>query len=324
MQKKRALLFGLAAILLLILDSEAAAEAAGKSLALCGKTLIPGLFPMFVLCAVTVPHLSEVRIGLLARVLGFPAGSEGIYLLGCAGGFPLGAACIAQGVEAGGLRPGDAGRMLGLCSFCGPGFLFGVIGARFSVAWALALLLIQLETAVVLGVLWPGPSKAQYCFSGQAPSLPEAVLRSVQSMLSVCAWVVLAGTAAGLLEKRLFPLLPDAAGTLLTGLVELTNGVFSLDGLPESRQFVLCSLFVCFGGISVLLQIAGLASQAGIGMKQCIAQKALQGLLGAALALGCIRFGGMVLAAVPILLLGKIAVEISGKVLYNGGRKEGI
>ncbi len=312
MQKKRTLFLGLAAVLLLILDSATAAEAAEKSLKLCGKTLIPGLFPMFVLCAATVPHLSEIRLRPLSRLLGLPDGSEGIFLLGCAGGFPLGAACIAQGVRDGGLCRTDGERMLGLCSFCGPGFLFGVMGTLFSMEWAMALFCIQLEAALALGVLWPGKSTRRYEPPGQSISLPEAVQRSIRSMLSVCAWVMLAGVVAGLLEKHLFPLLPKTLGLLLTGLLELTNGVFSVGGQTIEAQIILCTIFACFGGISVLLQIAALAAPAGLGMGQCLLQKAAHALLGALLALGYLHWGNAMLIPIPGFLLWKSLKNSSG------------
>ncbi len=317
------LFFVLAAVASLILDSPTAAEAAWKSLELCGKTLIPGLFPLFVLSGMLVPELKGLRISLLSRLLGFPGGSEGIFLLGCAGGFPVGAVAIAQGVREGGLSNEDGERMLGISSFCGPSFLFGVIGTVFSLGDGLAIFLMQLETAMILGAFWPNPSQAEYRPAGQSVSLPEAVKNALQSMLSVCAWVVLAGVLSGLLQKWLFPMLPAGLAVFCTGLLELTNGVFSLSGLSREVQFLFCTVFATFGGISVLLQIAGFALQAGLSMKCCILQKTAQALLSALLAGIYLQYGSPALLIAPILLAAKIAVEISGRMVYNVPRKEG-
>ena len=154
-------------------------------------------------------------------------------------------------------------------------------------------------------------------------SLPAALKRAVSSLSSVCAWVTLAGVAAGFLRRWLAPLLPDVGSVILTGILELTTGVFALDQVPELR-FPLCAGFVCFGGISVLLQIGGLAAEAGIGMTDCVMQKVIQGILGAALAMGVQSFGPGFLLAPLLLPAGKIAVEIFGRMVYNGARKEGI
>ena len=140
-------------------------------------------------------------------------------------------------------------------------------------------------------------------------------------MTSVCAWVVLAGVAAGSLRRWLFPLLPRALSQLLTGLLELTTGIFALEPGTD-RSFLLCAVFVCFGGLSVLLQIGGVAQ--GLSMKQCMIQKMLHGLLGFAAARAYLCFGPMFLLLIPGLLFLKMTVEIPGRMLYNTPRKEGI
>lgn len=324
MRTRTALAALLAAMAALILDSPCAARSASDALELCLKTLIPGLFPLFVVSAMLVPQLSSFRLPFLARLLGIPDGSEGIFLLGCAGGFPVGAACIAQTVPGGALAKQEAERMLGLCSFCGPSFLFGVIAAVLGMADALTLFALQLETALLVGAFWPGPSRSSCRTASRPVSVTEAVRRSIGSMASVCAWVILAGVTAGFLRRWLFPLLPASLGILLTGLLELTNGVFSLPLHDGSLSFVLCAAFVCFGGVSVLLQIGALAAAAGLGMGTCILQKAAQATLAALLALMCLRFGRLCLLLPFLPLAGKIAVEIPGRMVYNSGRKEGI
>ena len=323
--RKRICALGLFAVMtVLILDSRCAADSAGAALTLCAQTLIPTLFPLFVVSAMLVPGLKSLRVPLLSKLLGIPDGSEGIFLLGCAGGFPVGAACIAQAVKQKALLHHDAERMLGICSFCGPSFLFGVIGSVLSLQDAALVFIIQLESALLTSSFWPNPSNSSYQPSSEEVSLPDAVRRSISSMASVCAWVVLAGVATGFLRRWLFPLLPAVPGLLLTGLLELTNGVFSLNSVPTTLHFLLCAFFVSFGGISVLLQIGGLAAQAGLRMNHCIAQKSLQAIGSAVLAFLFQRHGAIVLFLPPVLLFTKIAVEIPGRMVYNNPRKEGI
>lgn len=323
--KNRAAATGLLlAMTILILDSKCASQSALSAVELCTKTLIPNLFPLFVLSAMLIPALSGLRLPFLSRLLGIPTGSEGIFLLGCAGGFPVGAASIAQAVETNGLSKPDAGRMLGFCSFCGPSFLFGVIGSILSLPDALLIFLIQLETAILTASFCPNHSTSTYHPPTQQITLPAAVQRSIRSMSTVCAWVILAGVASGFLARWLFPLLPPALGILLTGLLELTNGVFSLNSLPHSTQFLLTTVFVCFGGVSVLLQISGLAAPSGLPLKTCLLQKLTQALLGALLASLALRLGPAALYLPLIPIFAKIAVEISGPMVYNSRRKEGI
>ena len=317
--KKRTTIALLTAMALLILDSRCAAESAREALSLCTRTLIPSLFPLFVLGGMLVPGLAGLRIPGLSRVLGFP---EGFFLLGCLGGYPLGAACIAQAAERGDLSGRDAERMAGLCSLCGPGFLFGVVGGILSIRDAAVLFVIQLEVGLLTAALWPGDIRAGSIPSPVHVSLPDAVSRAVSSILSVCGWVTLAAVAVGFLRRWVFPLLTGGMAVVVTGLMELTNGIFATRGMPHGVQFVLCGLFCSFGGISVLLQIAGLSK--GIRMRQCIAQKAVHGLLTSAISMLWLRFRGLGLILIPAALFAKIAVEIPGHMVYNVRRKEGI
>lgn len=304
----------------LILDSRYAAQAAGESLELCARVLVPNLLPLFVVSTLLVPGLRGFRIPFLSRLLGVPAGAEGIWLLGLCGGFPVGAACTAQAVHGSALSKTDAERMLGLCSLCGPAFLFGVLPRFLPMKEVLALFVIQTETSLLLAGLWPGASNGRLTPSAEAVRLPEAVRRAVDSLLSVCAWVTMAGVASGFLRRWLFPFLPSNLDAVMTGLLELTNGIFVL---PEKNRFQLCTLFVCFGGACVLLQIGGLAAAAGLGMRVCILQKSVHALLGAVAAMLYLRIGWLSFLLIPAVLFVKMALEIPGSMMYNGRERKG-
>lgn len=312
------------AMLALILDSRCAAEAARGAMDLCIGTLIPVLFPLFVLSAMLVPALGALRMPLLSKILGFPEGGGGLFLIGCAGGFPVGAACVAQAARDSQLSREMGEDLLGLCSFCGPSFLFGVIGNVLSLQDAAVLFVIQLETALLIAVYRKHSAPGSFRACAEAVSLPNAVRRAISSIATVCAWVILAGVAAGFLRRWLFPLLPKSLGVLLTGMLELTNGVFSLEGLSPGLRLPFCAFFVTFGGVSVLLQIAAVAAPAGLRMGKCIRQKTIQALLAAVIAILTQRFGPWAMALPLPVLIPKIAVEISRGVCYDNGRKEGI
>lgn len=322
--KKRSLIALLTVMVLVILDSRCAADSAREALFLCAKALIPALFPLFVLGGLLVPGLAGLKIPGFARLLGFPQGGEGFFLLGCAGGYPLGAACIAQAVERGSLDLRDSERMVGLCSLCGPGFLFGVVASLFSLKQAAALFFLQLEAALITAAFWPKPSRNRCKVICESVSLTSAVNRAVSSMTSVCAWVTLAAVAAGFLWRWVFPFLPEPLPAVLTGLMELTNGLFALQTLDSEIRFLLCAFFISFGGVSVHLQIAGQVKQVGIRMGQCISQKSAHAILTTALTFSWLRLGGMAFWILPAVLFAKIAVEIPGGMVYNDPRKEGI
>ena len=310
----------IAAGAVLILDSQCAAQSARDALELCAQVLVPSLFPLLVLGAMLVPCLASIRIPILARVLGIPAGAEGIWLLGALGGFPVGAASIAQSVQGGALSKNDGERMLGVCSLCGSAFLFGVLPQFLPTAEVAAIFVIQLETSLLLGAFWPGSANGSLSPVSKSVTLPEAVLRGIHAILNLCAWVTRAGVVAGFLRRWLFPLLPEPMGTICTGLLELTSGIFAL---PEKGRFLLATLFVCFGGVSVLLQIGGLAAEAGLSMTTCVLQKSLHAFLGTVTALLWRKAGNYAFLLPLILVLAKMGLEIPRRVLYNTRERKG-
>ena len=322
--KKGSLIALLTVMVLMILDSRCVADSAREALSLCAKALIPALFPLFVLGGLLVPGLARLKIPGFARLLGFPEGGEGFFLLGCAGGYPLGAACIAQAVERKSLDLRDSERMVGLCSLCGPSFLFGVVASIFSLEQAAVLFFLQLEAALITAAFWPKPSCSRCKIVSESVSLPAAVNRAISSTTSVCAWVTLAAVAAGFLGRWVFPFLPEPLPVMLTGLMELTNGLFALQTLDGELRLLLCAFFLSFGGVSVHLQIAGQVTPVGIRMGQCILQKSTHAILTTALTFCWVQLGGMAFWIVPAVLFAKIAVEIPGGMVYNGPRKEGI
>ena len=308
---------GILAGLALILDSRCAADSAREALALCAHTLVPSLFPLFVISGMLVPGLLGFRLPWLSRLLGLPRGAEGIWLLGTAGGFPVGAAAIAQAVQTEALSKNDGTRMLGLCSLCGPAFLFGVLPRFLPMDQVTAIFLLQWETSLLLAAFWPGRSEGTLSPVAGSVSLPESVQRAVSSILTVCSWVVLAGVAAGFLRRWLFPFLPGPFGTVLTGLMELTTGIFAL---PEQNRFLLTALFVCFGGASVLLQIGGVSA---LPMGTCVLQKAVHGLLGLVAAWLYLRIGAAAFLFVLVPVFLKIMVEIPAELMYNVRERKG-
>lgn len=317
-------------MLLLIFDSRCAAQSAQEALALCLKTVIPSLFPMFVLSGLLVSGLGGASGRLfspLERITGLPEGSGVLFLMGIVGGFPVGAQCIAQAVEKGSLSREDGERMLGFCNNCSPAFLFGILGSVLSDPLApLLIFLIQLETALVTASFTPLHQQTLSVTAGGSCSLSAAVTRGIRSMASVCAWVVLAGVVTGFLDRWIFPLMPLPMPQLLGGMLEITGGILGLAAIPEEHtKFLLCALFVCFGGLSVWMQISSLASAQGLSAAICFRQKTVQAILGGLIAATVLGLGPVgLLLPVILLIVRKKRLENPTDSVYNSPRKGGL
>jgi sporulation integral membrane protein YlbJ len=324
------LLFGLA----LVLNPGQAAEGARAGLTLCGQTVLPALFPFFVLSGLVVELGYAQQLGrLLSPIMGlFGVGGAGgsALLLGLVGGYPLGARTVAQLYRSGSLSQGEAERLLLFCNNAGPAFLLGVVGGSvFGSAKVGALLLgTHVAGALLLGLLCqrfhprqPAPVPPQRTETATtpafAPAFTKALGGAVTSCLNVCACVVLFGVVLGYL-KALLPLLtwlPQRLGlaepcatALLRGMVEMTNGVADLTGCLTPAALLTASFLLGFGGLSVFCQTAALLSGSGLSPLWCLKGQLLHGLLAALLTLLVV---GLVPEAVETALLPNTPLPLS-------------
>ena len=109
----------------LILDASSALYGASEGIDLCVRTVIPSMFPFLVLSIFLTGQMFSLRLRWLrplGRLLHLPENAEVIFLVGLLGGYPMGAQCIRQAYDTGGLSRPDAQRMLCFCSNAGPAF----------------------------------------------------------------------------------------------------------------------------------------------------------------------------------------------------------
>lgn len=270
-------------MLILILDSKTAIMGAGEGLSLCLKTVIPSLFPFFVLSGLLTSTLASIKIPFLrpiAGLTGIPEGAESILITGILGGYPVGAGCIGAAYRRNQLTQPDAERMMAFCSNAGPAFLFGIAPNLFPSNWmAWAVWGIHILSAVAVGVLLPGGSTERSPVSASTPiSLPQALNRAVQSMASVCGWVVMFRIVLAFLSRWIFWLLPEWLIAAISGILELTNGCIRLTEVGNiGLRFLLFSGMLAFGGLCVGMQTVSVSD--GVSLRLYFPGKILQTLI---------------------------------------------
>ena len=281
-------------ILILILDGQTALSGAQTGLELCIKTVIPSLFPFFLLTILLSGSLSCFPLPFLrplGKLCGIPDGAEGILLTGFLGGYPTGAQSVASLYRSDHLRKEDAERMLSFCNNAGPSFLFGMISSLFpDKTSALLLWAVHIASALLTGFLIPAPeSRKVQIGHTQEVSFSEAMRSSVVVMSTVCGWVIVFRVILAFLDRWFLWTLPIALQVTITGILELTNGCCELAQVSDPLlRFFLCSGMLAWGGLCVTLQTHSVAS--GLKMRTYLKGKLLQTLfsllLSAAIVLG--------------------------------------
>ena len=144
----------------LLFFPDVSAAAAREGVALCLQTVLPSLFPFFVLSSLLVQSdvprlLSRAMAGVMYPLFGVSGAGASALILGLLGGYPVGARTVAELYGRGEIAREEAEQLLAFCNNSGPGFFLGVCGtAVFGSARAGAYLyLIHVGAALVTGVL---------------------------------------------------------------------------------------------------------------------------------------------------------------------------
>ena len=282
------------AMMVLILDARTAMNGAAEAVRLCLSTIVPSLFPFFVITILLTGMIASCHFPILAPLgkrLRLPQNGEMVLLMGFLGGYPMGAQCIRQLYNAGQLSKKGAERMLAFCSNAGPAFIFGIGATIFPKAWMCWMVwLIQILSALVVGWLTPDWDEGgEICLRPSKVSITEAVVSALRIMATVCGWIVLFRVVLAFLERWALWILPQSLAIYLAGLFELSNGCMLLPQVETvAIRFYLFSVMLAGGGFCVAMQTQAVLHGSGLSLRPYLAGKVVQC---AVCSLLCILFG---------------------------------
>ena len=304
----------LCATLALMFWPQEAMEAAREGLKLCYNVILPSLFPFFVLSALVVDlglagYLGRALEGLMRPLFHVPGACASAFVLGFVGGYPVGARTALSLYQKGMCTKTEAERLLAFCNNSGPAFILGVVGAGVFASSKVGLLLYLAHAAasVCVGFLFRfykregkrRERRASPTFEAEriTVAFTGAIKNSFLSTLNICAFVVFFTVVIKLLF--LSGLLPGLAGVLgallsplgfstrwaerlLTGLIELTSGVWTLTGDGStSGKLSMAAFLLGWAGLSVHCQVLSFIGGSGLSVRTYIGGKLLHGGLSA-------------------------------------------
>lgn len=282
-------------MVLLLMCSAEAQQAVRDALVLCGQSVVPSLFPFFVLSSLFIDLgcaevLGQSLSPIMYRLFGISGAGGTAFLLGIIGGYPVGGRTVGELYRSGQCEREECERLLAFCNNAGPSFILGIagLGCFGSVRIGVWLYLIHVSAAIIVGLLY---RKRQY--GGQAmikagrirwvDALIKAVRDGAVSMLYICGFVVFF-----LVLLRLFSRFTGIEHGAMLGIIEMTNGILRLE---NSRQgFVWAAGLLGWSGLSIHCQTIAVLRGSGLSMKRYFIGKALQAIISMALAWPVSRF----------------------------------
>ncbi len=298
----------------LVMFPQESVGAAKSGVQICADVIVPSLFPFFVLSSMAVRLGLADKLGRLLEPVMRPLFNVGgaastAFVLGFIGGYPVGAKTVISLYENGSCTKSEAERLLSFCNNSGPAFILGVVGAGIFSSSLVGLLLYLSHTAasVCIGVLfrkWGGKSanvraKPQAAKSEKFPAaFTGSVASAFRSSLNICGFVIFFTVFIKLLfTAGVMPFLSDVIGAvfsplgfddiwaerLLTGIIEISSGVWSLKGAAGELQssMALAAFMLGWAGLSVHCQVLSFISGSGLSAKTYIIGKFLHGILAA-------------------------------------------
>lgn len=298
-----------AGFLILILDNRTAFSGAMDGIELCLKTVIPALFPFFVLSSAFLRNMASFSVldRLCVFVFGLPRGAGALAFPCFLGGYPVGAQCVYETYANDMLSKMEAEKLLAFCSNAGPAFLFGVIGQMFSEPWIpWALWGIHLIGARIAAYWLPCDNTWKQMDIRTHTRNDSPIAEAVVTMGTVCGWIILCRVLVAFLDKWFLWLLPPTARVALLGILELSNGCCELPQIMDvNTRFILCSGMLAAGGLCVTSQTISVTR--GLSLRYYAAGKLIQVLVSLILS-SCIifrRLFPLVLLALPLLYRSK-------------------
>lgn len=313
-------------MMLLIFNSKLAAEGAQAGIELCIKTVIPSLFPFFLLSIILTNALDIPDSYLMRAVttkLGIPRAAAPIVIPAVLGGYPVGAKCIYDLFKRKQISAKEAERLLAFCSNAGPSFLFGMVAVFFSqkrtvwFLWAIHILSAALTAAIIPKT----NNENSFSVPQKIENKKDAVSAAAAAMVSVCCWVILFRVILIFLDQWFFCFFPAWLKVLIVGMLELTNGCCLLSLISDAKlRFILCGCMLSFGGMCVLFQTKSVIHELPI--SSYVTGKLIQTVFSFLLSCAVVSDIGYLFASIAVVLYiilrkNKISIAISGPLLYN-------
>ena len=303
---KKFILYGCFMMLLIFLlcCPSQAMDAAANGLELCAATVIPSLFPFFILSSLLIKTgfltaLFRPLQPLFSRLFGISPSGTAAFFLGACAGYPIGAKSVIELNETGQISYREANRLLRFCNNAGPLFLVGTVGVGMfgNADVGYLLLFSHFFAAVAIGFLFRKNEKTDHTYKKTQIQLSwnllsDAVNGAVTSILAVCGYIILFQVIIrGLYQFGMigfFSRLLTAekstgfASGMLSGLIEMTSGaslLSKLHHLPLRALVTAVSAVLGFGGLCVHAQTFGIIK--GYNKKTYLTGKILQGMFSA-------------------------------------------
>ena len=300
----------------LILFSSDNLLAAKNGLFLWTSSVVPSLLPFFIATELLgytniVSILGRFLNRFMRPVFNVPGEGSFALIMGIISGYPVGAKIVSNFKKQGICTKEECERLLAFTNNSGPLFIIGTVGVSLfsSSNIGFKLFFVHLISCLLVGFLfrWWKCDKTSFKSSCKRFSttsydylslnnlgsiLSNSIQSAIHTVVIIGGFVVLFSVIVSMLSSshilnilcsflEILNIPITYSEGIITGLIEVTNGVKLCAINTNPFSIITCSFLLGFGGISVLLQVLSITSEAKISIKPYILGKLLQATLSA-------------------------------------------
>ena len=282
---------------LMLRRADIAALCMQTGLALCGRAIVPSLFPFMVCSELLVASgagewLTAPLYRPLHKLLGLSRAGSCAVVLGLLCGFPVGARCAILAYEKGLLERHECERVLACSSIPSSAFLISTVGTTL---WQNQTLGVVLYVSVAFSALLSGfllyamqkkekkvppnsPQPRGISVHFEAKMFPVAIKNATLNTLLICAYILFFTTLAGVISLVLHRFAAnDILHAALAMLLEISGGVSALAKLANKNlAIVLTGAAVGWSGLSVHCQMLSLCDGHNLSTRPYLVAKLVQ------------------------------------------------
>ena len=256
--------------LYLLIFPKMCSKAMTSALKLSVHTVVPAVFPYLVLSGTFVGSGLADRMGrfmeyFTRRLFGLPGCCGGVIILGIFCGFPVGAKMAGMLYQQGSISKPEAERLLAFSDFCGPSYIFSVVGAGLLQSFSVGVIIFLVQTmlSLLMGILLAGKKGGgdlayiPYKSVGFMDAFTDSVKNACLGTLQICGYVSFFAVFMSAFSPFLSSI-PQNLGALFYGFFEMSGGILRL---PTGSASLLPATAILFwSGLSVFMQVGSAVS----------------------------------------------------------------
>ncbi len=304
----------------LVIFSTTNLVAAKSGLLLWANSVVPSLFPFFVatelLSNTNFPNILGKFLNFIMKPF-FNISGEGCFavIMGILSGYPIGAKIACNFRQNNILSKEECERLLSFTNNSGPLFIIGTVGISMfgNITIGFLLLTTHLLACFTVGFLfrfWKKSASANKFYTKSSnyktltlnnfgETLSNSIYNSISTILIIGGFIVIFSVIVSIFKTskflniltfcfspcfKLLHIPTSFTGSLLTGILEITNGIALISNIHIKKisiNIILTAFLLGIGGISILLQIISIVSKTDLSIKPYIIGKLLQGVIAA-------------------------------------------